>query len=114
MGKMNTAVVAMAIMVLSFGVMMAYSDDGPCCYAMNAKCLACSAGKTIEAYCAENQDATGCEARVDGSCCYAMTAVCLACNQGESVAEYCGANPSTVGCPPYVIFSYQYYDLLHN
>ena len=30
---------------------------------MNAKCLACSAGKTIEAYCAENQDATGCEAR---------------------------------------------------
>ena len=103
---------------------------------MNAKCLACSAGKTIEAYCAENQDATGCEARgnlpyqksirilfifckkieyiflclfhlqVDGTCCYAMTAVCLACNQGESVAEYCGANPSTVGCPPYVTFKY--------
>ena len=40
-----------------------WTDDGPCCYAMNAKCLACSAGKTIEAYCAENQDATGCEAR---------------------------------------------------
>ena len=40
-----------------------WTDDGPCCYAMNAKCLACSAGKTIEAYCAENEDTTGCESR---------------------------------------------------
>ena len=40
-----------------------WTADGPCCYAMNAKCLACSAGKTIEAYCAENEGATGCEAR---------------------------------------------------
>ena len=40
-----------------------WTADGPCCYAMNAKCLACSAGKTIGAYCAENQDTAGCEAR---------------------------------------------------
>ena len=35
-------------------------DSKACCEAMNAECLACAAGMTVEAYCAESPDTTGC------------------------------------------------------
>ena len=38
-------------------------DDGPCCYAMTAKCLACNAGKTVSEYCEANPATEGCESR---------------------------------------------------
>merc|ERR1712154_71433 len=106
--KMKSYTFAIAMIVL-FGVIFSVnaSDNGPCCYALNAKCLACQAGQTIAEYCAANHSneslkdqVEGCENRVNGSCCYAMTAACLACNQGESVADYCKANPNTEGCQP--------------
>merc|ERR1711963_557335 len=99
--KMKSFVFALAMIVL-FGVVFSVnaSDNSPCCYAMNARCLACQAGQTIADYCAANEKVVGCENRENGRCCYAMTARCLACNQGESVADYCKANPNTEGCQP--------------
>jgi len=65
-----------------------------CCAGVTADCLACSAGKTVEEYCAENPSTEGCS----HACCRAMTADCLACSVGQSVEEYCAENPSTEGC----------------
>merc|ERR1712150_89890 len=98
---MKASTFALALLVLSCAIMKAYgSDEGPCtpCYALNAKCLACSAQKTIADFCAANPAVVGCEAREKGRCCYALTAVCMACNQGESLAQFCANNPKTEGC----------------
>merc|ERR1719316_2554834 len=83
----------------------------PCCRAMSAKCLACSAGQSVEEYCSENPSTAGCADVVPSettspapeqprACCRAMSAKCLACTANQSVEEYCSENPSTAGCPP--------------
>merc|ERR1740121_3193869 len=66
----------------------------PCCRALTADCLACSAKQTVEEYCAENPDTVGCSQ----PCCRALTADCLACSAGQTVGEYCAESPDTVGC----------------
>ena len=39
---------------------MASTPSFPCCKALNAKCNACSQGKTIDEYCRENEKVEGC------------------------------------------------------
>ena len=68
MARCNTVAfrrpVAVAANVL-LGVLMLASPadcDVMCCMAMTASCLACKAGVSVEAYCADNTGADGCEA----------------------------------------------------
>ena len=39
---------------------MASTPSFPCCKALNAKCNACSQGKTIDEYCREHEEVQGC------------------------------------------------------
>jgi len=71
------------------------TDGTPCCKAMNADCLACSAGMSVADYCNSYPETIGCDRTM---CCMAMTADCLACSAGVSMDEYCNMFPQTDGC----------------
>eukprot|EP00493_Phyllostaurus_siculus_P028047 UN28395 len=71
------------------------TDGTPCCKAMNADCLACSAGMSVADYCDSYPETIGCDRTM---CCMAMTADCLACSAGVSFEEYCNMFPQTDGC----------------
>ena len=42
-------------------VFSGYSNEGLCCRAMTADCLACASGMTVSEYCSHNSDTVGCE-----------------------------------------------------
>lgn len=66
----------------------------PCCMAATAGCMACSAGITVEEYCAKYPQTADCPR----NCCMAMTANCLACSKGLTEKRYCEMYPGTQGC----------------
>ena len=87
-----------------------------CCMAVNAQCLACSAGMSEDAYCEKHPGTPGCPKPVSPKpvhpnplvptpvltpkpCCKAMTASCLACSASMTKEDYCHKNPDTSGCP---------------
>jgi hypothetical protein len=102
--------------------MAAKKPEPVCCEAMNAQCLSCSAGVSIEEYCKANPGTNGCPSIEPGCalmrceagtvciegkgcvkkpepvCCKAMTAQCLSCAAGVSIDEYCRKSPGTAGC----------------
>ena len=69
-----------------------------CCEAINAECLSCKEGKTIEAFCKSKPEANGCEDVIDKVCCQSEHVKCKACNANTNVKEYCLQQPKTEGC----------------
>jgi hypothetical protein len=68
-----------------------------CCQSMDASCLACQSGFSVEDYCLAHPDADNCPPPKK-VCCMSMDADCLACSAGQTVEEYCKAHPDADGC----------------
>merc|ERR1719189_3181090 len=96
------------IVALLLAISYAQTEQGNCCRALTAECLACQAGVPEEAYCAVNPWTVGChqvtsaepvkDEAEEASCCRALTAECLACQFGVTEEQYCAINPGAVGC----------------
>ena len=70
---------------------------------MTAKCMACSAGVSVEEFCKSSKHGRlpGCPKKPTKPrmCCRAMTAKCMACSAGVSVEEFCKHTHRMPGCP---------------